>query len=68
MRNRRRFKQARSLEQRLAEEANRLREIARALPPSAERDRLLRRAQQDETALHLADWLNSCGQRPPIGS
>nr|WP_246801322.1 hypothetical protein [Bradyrhizobium genosp. L] len=48
---RRRFKQIQSLEERLAREAMRLRAEARRLPPGAEREKLLRRARQDENGL-----------------
>jgi hypothetical protein len=62
---RRRFKQTRSLEERLSEEAKRLREKARLLPPSAERDEMIRKARQAETVSHMNDWLTSPGLRPP---
>ena len=62
---RRRFKQTRSLEERLSEEAKRLREEARLLPPSAERDEMIRKARQAEIASHMNDWLTSPGLRPP---
>ena len=44
MQRRRRFKQTSSLQARLADEAKRLREEARSLPPGAQRDDLIRRA------------------------
>ncbi len=62
---RRRFKQTTSLEARLAEEANRLREEARSLPPGAEREEMLRKARQAETGSHMTEWLTSPGLRPP---
>ena len=62
---RRRFKQTDQLEDRLAEEAKRLREEAKALPPGAERDDVLRRARQAETGAHMSEWLRSPGLRPP---
>jgi hypothetical protein len=62
---RRRFKQAQTPEERLAEEARSLRETAKTLPPGAERDLMLRKARRDETALHVTDWLNSPGLKPP---
>ena len=43
---RRRFKQTQSLEVRLAEEAKRLREEAKLLPPGAKRDEMIRKARQ----------------------
>jgi hypothetical protein len=62
---RRRFKQTQSLEERLAEEAKRLREEANLLPPGAERDAMLRKARQAETGSDMSDWLSSPGLRPP---
>ena len=65
MQQRRRFKQAQSLEERLAEEAKRLREEAKSLPPGAAREALIRRARQAETGSHMTEWLTSPGLRPP---
>jgi hypothetical protein len=65
MLKRRRFKQSKSLHQRLAEEAVHLREQARALAPGHRREMLLRRARQDEMAMHIDAWLNSSGLRAP---
>jgi hypothetical protein len=65
MQLRRRFKQTQSLEERLAQEAKRLREEAKLLPPGAERDRIIRKARQAETGSHLTEWLTSPGLRPP---
>lgn len=62
---RRRFKQTSTLEQRLAIEAKQLREGAAKLPPGVERERLLRRARQDETASHMSEWLRSPGLQTP---
>jgi hypothetical protein len=62
---RRRIKQFQSLEERLAQEAERLREEARTLPPGRTRDVLLRKARQDEIVSHLAEWLTSPGLQPP---
>jgi hypothetical protein len=62
---RRRIKQTLTFEDRLAEAAKRLREQAKTLPPSAERDELIRKARQTETASHLNEWLTSPGLRPP---
>ena len=58
---RRRFKQTLSLEERLAEEAKRLREEAKSLPPGARREELLRKARQAETGSHMSEWLSSPG-------
>jgi predicted trehalose synthase len=62
---RRRFTQTTTLEERLTEEAKRLRKQAQGTPPGIERERLVRRARQAETASHLSEWLNSPGLRAP---
>ena len=63
--DRRRFKQTQSLEERLAEEAKRLRAEAKLLPPGATRDEIIRRAREAETGSHMSEWLRSPGLRPP---
>ncbi|MBR1328836.1 hypothetical protein [Bradyrhizobium ottawaense] len=63
--HRRRFKQNKSLEERLAEQAQRLREEAKSLPPGFERERAIRKARQAETGAHISGWLNSPGLQPP---
>ena len=65
MQQRRRFKQSDRLEERLAEEAKRLREEAELLPPGAARDEMIRKARQAETGSHMSEWLRSPGLRPP---
>jgi hypothetical protein len=65
MQRRRQFKQTLSLEQRLAQEAQRLREQAKALPPGPRQERLLQKARQDEMVAHMAEWITSPGLRPP---
>lgn len=67
MQKRRRFKQTTTLEERLADEAKRLRAQARQLPPGPQREGLLRRARQDEAASHMSEWLSSPGLQPPRG-
>ena len=62
---RRRFKQTVPLDQRLMAEAERLRKEARGTPPGIERERLIRRARQAETAAHMQEWLSSPGLRAP---
>ena len=62
---RKRFKQVHSLEQRLADEATRLREEAELLPAGALRQEVLRRARQCETGAHVSEWLRSPGLRAP---
>ena len=47
------------LDQRLIEEAQRLRKEARGTHPGIERDRLIRRARQAETAARISEWLTS---------
>jgi hypothetical protein len=65
MQKRRRFKQTLSLEDRLTEEARRLREEAELLPHGPVRDAALRRARQAETGSHMTEWLRSPGLQPP---
>jgi hypothetical protein len=54
-----------SLEDRLAEEAAKLRKEAQGTPPGIERERLVRRARQAETGSHISEWLRSRGLQPP---
>jgi hypothetical protein len=65
MQTRRRSKQTVSLEERLAEEARRLREEAELLPQGPVRDAALRKARQAETGSHMSEWLRSPGLQPP---
>ena len=65
MTHRRRFKQTESLEERLVDEAIRLREQAKLLSPGAASEALLRKARQTETASHINAWLNSPGLQAP---
>jgi hypothetical protein len=62
---RRRFKNTLSFPERLDREAERLRTEAEKLPHGSERDMLLRKARQAETASHVNEWLSSPGLRPP---
>ena len=57
MQKRRRFKQLQPLDERLAEEAKRLRAKARSIRPGAQRAELLRKAAQIEAGLHMAKTL-----------
>lgn len=59
------FFQASTPEQRFADDARQLCEQAEHLPPGQERENLLREIGHRETALHLAEWLNSPGLRAP---
>ena len=65
MAERRRFKQTLTLEERLAEDTEHLREQAKLLPPGATLDQVLKRIRQNETAAHMTEWLNSPGLRAP---
>jgi hypothetical protein len=65
VKHRRRFKQSTTLEERFAQEAERLREEGETLPPGSERETLFRKARQAETASHLSEWLRSPGLQPP---
>jgi hypothetical protein len=65
MQQRRRFKQTTTLDQRLSEQAERLRKEAQGMPPGVERDDLLRRARQAEAAAHMQEWITSPGLRSP---
>lgn len=51
--------------QRLSEEAAKLRNEARGTPPGVKRDRLIRRAQDTESAAQVNGWLNSRDLQPP---
>jgi len=50
---------------RLSDQIRELREKARGLPAGDERAELLRKAEQDEIALRLIEWITSSGQLPP---
>ena len=62
---RRRFKQFLSLQDRLSAWAEQVRVQAAGLPPGPERDALLKKARQADTAAHSDDWANPTGLRPP---
>ena len=62
---RRRVIQDKPLGERLEDEAKRLRREARGIPPGVERDQLIRRARQAETAARVNEWLKSPGLRAP---
>ena len=59
----RRFKQNLSLEERLAEEAKRLREAGQLLPPGAVREAALRKAHEAEVSARMSQWLRSPGSQ-----
>jgi hypothetical protein len=62
---RRRFVHASTLEQRLADEAKRLRKQAKQLPYGKAGEELLRKARQAEVTAHISEWLTSSGLQPP---
>ena len=64
MTERRRFKQAKSLKERLIAFAEEARGKAK-LVVGAERDELLKKARRADTAAHIDDWVNSPGLQPP---
>jgi hypothetical protein len=65
MQTRPRFPQnLKSLYQRLNDEAQRLRKEARGTQPGVERERLIRKARQAETASHIDQWLSSPSLAP----
>jgi hypothetical protein len=60
MQRRRHFKKTQSFEKRLASFAKIARNVAALLPPGAEKNELLRKAMQADTAAHLSSqWANS---------
>jgi hypothetical protein len=61
MQRRRRIKYTISFEERLARHAARLHAAARRMPLGKERDEVLARALQAETATGINRWLNSAG-------
>ena len=65
MERRRRFKQSISLADRLRAFAKEAGERAAGLPPGAEREELIKKVRQAETALHLEGWTSSEGA--PLG-
>ena len=62
---RNRFTHTITLGDRLAHEAQRLRQKARTAPADKERERLLRKARQLETASKINEWLSSPGLQTP---
>jgi hypothetical protein len=65
MTERRRFKQSRSLKDRLIAFAAEARNKAAQLTPGTEREDLLKKARQADTAAHLVELVNSPGLQPP---
>jgi hypothetical protein len=54
-----------SFQQRLAQEAHRVKERTETLPQGKERELLSRKARQLETASRINEWMSSPGLRPP---
>ena len=54
-----------SLQERLASEASRLTDGAKALRPGREQDAMVRKARLMQTASQINEWLTSPGQRAP---
>jgi hypothetical protein len=65
MQQRRSFRQQPPLDQRLGEQAKRLRKEAEGTPPGVERDKLIQLAQHAETAAKMGEWLSLPSQRTP---
>jgi hypothetical protein len=65
MSQRRGFKRSDLLEERLADEAKRLHEEAKLLPPGTIRDAMTRKARQCETGSQMSEWLRSPGLPRP---
>jgi hypothetical protein len=51
----------------LAEEAERVKADAKAMPHGRQRELLARKARQLETASHISEWLSSPGLKKPEG-
>ena len=66
MKRRHRFTQQHSLEERLIEQASRLRAEASVLPPGAAREAILSRAEQAEVGVQMSRWLSLAS--PKAGS
>jgi hypothetical protein len=62
---RRRYRNTLTFPDRLSREAERLRCEAETKPPGPERDALLQKIRQAETALHVNEWLSSPGPEAP---
>jgi hypothetical protein len=65
MTKRRRFKQTNTSKERLSTFAKNTRERASTMPAGPEKERLLKRARQADTASHIEEWVNSAGLQPP---
>jgi hypothetical protein len=59
------FKSPRTFEDQITSEKAKLSEQAEELPHGPEKDRLLRKIRQLNTASHLSEWLSSPGLASP---
>jgi hypothetical protein len=62
---RRRFKQTTTLQHRLLSFAQEARKKALILPAGCEKQDLLKKARQADTAAHLDKWIHSSGSQRP---
>jgi hypothetical protein len=62
---RNRVKQTNPLKERLVQEAQRLRDEAKGMPPGVEREALIRKARHAEAAAKMDEWLTSPGLQSP---
>ena len=62
---RRRLQQTRTLEERLIENIAQLRDQAKNMKPGVALDQVMRRIRENETAVHIREWLESPGLRAP---
>lgn len=53
------------LDERLTEEARRLKEAAKSLKPGMRRQEIMRKARQAEMAASITLWISSPGLQPP---
>jgi len=60
-----RRKQTTSFDERLQQAAHDAREAAQQLPPGPQRDLMLKKADQADTACRINEWLTSPGLRSP---
>ncbi|WP_044591476.1 hypothetical protein [Bradyrhizobium sp. LTSPM299] len=60
-----RIVQTATFDERMASEAQRLKKQAKTLAPGRDREMLLRKARQIETAVHISEWLSSPGLMSP---
>ena len=65
MSKRRRFSQDAPSGDRMDAWAREVREQAGKLPPGPEREALLKKLRQANTAAHIEEWANSPGLKPP---